>query len=125
MCIGRCESFPRLSERRDLTGTHPAYPLCQQTFRKLEMFMSLFLSGIQYYRTMFNFMDSPFYEHADAFIGIQLELKHCYICDGRKVNMSEMPFETFGPVVSSYTHYSPYGISMLPLIANKVTYHST
>ena len=73
VCTGRCESFLRLSERKDLIATHPAYPLCQQTFRKLEMFMSLFLSGIQYYRTMFNFMDSQFYEHVDAFIGVGAE----------------------------------------------------
>ena len=39
--------------------------------------------------------------------------------------MSQMPFDTFGPVVSSYTHYSLSGISMLLVIANKVTYCST
>ena len=39
--------------------------------------------------------------------------------------MSQMPFDTFGPVVSSYTHYGLYGISMLLVIANKVTYYSS
>ena len=39
--------------------------------------------------------------------------------------MSQMPFDTFGPVVSSYIHYSLCGISMLLVIANKVNYYST
>ena len=39
--------------------------------------------------------------------------------------MSQMSFETFGPVVSSYLHHSLCGISMLLVIANKGTYHST
>ena len=39
--------------------------------------------------------------------------------------MSQMSFETFGPVVSSYIHRSLCGISKLLVIANKVTYHST
>ena len=67
VCIGR------LSGRKDLIATHPAYPLCQQTCRKLEIIMTLFLSGIQYYRAMFNFTDSQFYEHADVFVGIGAE----------------------------------------------------
>ena len=39
--------------------------------------------------------------------------------------MSQMSFETFGPVVSCYIHHILCGISMLLEIANKVTYHST
>ena len=39
--------------------------------------------------------------------------------------MSQMPIDTFGPVVSSYIHYSLCGISMLLVIANKVNYYST
>ena len=88
VCIGRCQCFLIISrkeekKKKNLTATYPAYPLCSQTSRKLEKFMTLSISGIQYYRAMFNFMDIQFHERVDAYVGVG--------ADDQKVNVSQIP----------------------------------
>ena len=56
-----------------MTATHPVYMLLQQTSRKFEIFITLFLSGVRYHRAMFNFMEIQFHERVDAFVGIGAE----------------------------------------------------
>lgn len=61
---------------------YPAYPLCQQTSRKLEIFMTQFLTGIHD-----RAIDIPFHEHVDAFVGIGAErLLHLSWPEGQHVS---------------------------------------
>ena len=42
-------------------------------FSKIRIFMTLFLSGIRYYRALFNFVDIQLHGDVDAFAGIGAE----------------------------------------------------
>ena len=42
-------------------------------FSKIRIFMTLFLSGIRYYRALFNFVDIQLHGNVDAFAGIGAE----------------------------------------------------
>ena len=42
-------------------------------FSKIRIFMTLFLSGIRYYRALFNVVDIQLHGHVDAFAGIGAE----------------------------------------------------